>query len=63
MKLTYTKAYLLAEAKKIPLLNYPAELLTAEQLKIRNERVAALNRKFAVYEDEKARMKAARKRA
>lgn len=60
MKLTYTKAQLLREARAIPLANYPAELLTESQLEARNKRIEELNRKCAVYEDEKRRAKNAK---
>lgn len=53
MKLTYTKAQLIKEAKAIPLLNYPAELLTAQQLKERDHRIYELNQKYIIYEKEK----------
>lgn len=60
MKLTYTKAQLLKEARAIPLMGLPAEMLTESQLKDRNARVAEVNRKCAVYEDEKRRAKDAK---
>ena len=60
MKLTYTKAQLLKEARAIPLMGLPAELLTESQLKDRNAKVSEVNRKCAVYEDEKRRAKDAK---
>ena len=51
-KLTYTKAQLIREARSIPFMNMPDEVLTPSQLSARNSALAEFSRKYATYESE-----------
>lgn len=54
MKLTYTKSDLQRMLNRIPLINYPAELLTESQLKIRAAHIQEFELACKIYEHEKS---------